>query len=182
MQYRNRFHRRNTSNRVNRRHPRRNTIMRSRKLYERNAANEAKLDKLFDELVPAMGEADTVAGEIVRALCRLGYRYYNDGDILGGVNGIYIAAPAGYLYAQIGREKNVGKYLDELYDEWREDKYENILDKLVSAVLDVLDDHPEYREKKNFADCTSNSKWGGRFPAEEYYDYDYDEEDDGWYY
>jgi hypothetical protein len=38
------------------------------------------LDKLFKKLVPSSGEADTVEGELVRAIMRIWYRYYNDGD------------------------------------------------------------------------------------------------------
>lgn len=42
-----------------------------------------KIDALFEELVPASGKADTVAGEIIRAVCRIGYRWFNDGDMVG---------------------------------------------------------------------------------------------------
>lgn len=44
---------------------------------------EQKINALFSELVPASGKADTVAGEIVRAVSRIGYRNYNDGDHIG---------------------------------------------------------------------------------------------------
>lgn len=44
---------------------------------------EQKINALFAELVPASGKADTVAGEIVRAVSRIGYRNYNDGDHIG---------------------------------------------------------------------------------------------------
>ena len=37
-------------------------------------------DKLFDLLVPASGKCDTLAGEILRAINKLEYRWYNDGD------------------------------------------------------------------------------------------------------
>lgn len=39
------------------------------------------LDTLFKELVPNSGKADTVAGELVRAMMRILYRDYNDGDV-----------------------------------------------------------------------------------------------------
>ena len=32
---------------------------------------EEKLNGMFEELVPASGKADTAAGEIVRAICRI---------------------------------------------------------------------------------------------------------------
>ena len=40
-----------------------------------------QLQVYFDELVPAQGKADTVAGELVRAMMRILYRDYNDGDL-----------------------------------------------------------------------------------------------------
>ena len=39
-----------------------------------------KLTHCFEELVPPAGKADTVAGEIIRAACRIGYRWYSDED------------------------------------------------------------------------------------------------------
>lgn len=45
--------------------------------------NEDRINKLFKELVPETGKADSLAGELVRAMSRIGYRFYNDGDQLG---------------------------------------------------------------------------------------------------
>jgi len=41
---------------------------------------EDKISKLFDKLVPGSGPAETVEGEMVRAINRILFRYYNDGD------------------------------------------------------------------------------------------------------
>ena len=46
-------------------------------------AAEQRINALFEELVPASGKADTVAGEIIRAVSRIIYRNYNDGDHVG---------------------------------------------------------------------------------------------------
>ena len=35
--------------------------------------NEERLSKLFKELVPDMGKAESLAGELVRAINRIGY-------------------------------------------------------------------------------------------------------------
>lgn len=43
---------------------------------------ENEINALFDELVPPVGKADTVAGEIIRATCRIVYRWYNDEDCI----------------------------------------------------------------------------------------------------
>jgi hypothetical protein len=40
----------------------------------------AKYQELYDALVPATDEADTVEGEALRAMSRLGYEYYNNGN------------------------------------------------------------------------------------------------------
>lgn len=41
---------------------------------------EDELSKLFKKLVPNEGTAETIEGEMVRAIMRVWYRYYNDGD------------------------------------------------------------------------------------------------------
>ena len=44
--------------------------------------NEDRINKLFKELVPISGKADSLAGELVRATSRIGYRFFNDGDLV----------------------------------------------------------------------------------------------------
>lgn len=39
-----------------------------------------ELDKLFKQLVPPIGPAETIEGEMVRAMARVLFRYFNDGD------------------------------------------------------------------------------------------------------
>lgn len=41
---------------------------------------QSEYDKLYEELVPASGEAETLFGEAVRAVSRLGYEYLNNGN------------------------------------------------------------------------------------------------------
>ncbi len=45
--------------------------------------NHERINQLFEELVPASGKAENLAGELVRAMARIGYRWYNDGDQVG---------------------------------------------------------------------------------------------------
>lgn len=47
---------------------------------ERKAIDD-KLEALFKKLVPGSGHCKTFEGEMVRAMMRLMYRYYNDGDV-----------------------------------------------------------------------------------------------------
>ena len=45
--------------------------------------NHERINQLFEKLVPASGKAENLAGELVRAMARIGYRWYNDGDQVG---------------------------------------------------------------------------------------------------
>ena len=45
--------------------------------------NHERINQLFEELVPASSKAENLAGELVRAMARIGYRWYNDGDQVG---------------------------------------------------------------------------------------------------
>ena len=45
--------------------------------------NHERINELFEELVPGSGKAESLAGELVRAMARIGYRWYNDGDQVG---------------------------------------------------------------------------------------------------
>jgi hypothetical protein len=47
---------------------------------EEEKTTSASLEELFQKLVPGSGMAETVEGELVRAIMRVWYRYYNDGD------------------------------------------------------------------------------------------------------
>ena len=45
--------------------------------WNNNGAYSKELYELYNKLVPDTGNAQTVHGELVRAVCRLGYEYYN---------------------------------------------------------------------------------------------------------
>ena len=63
--------------------------------------NEERINKLFKELVPETGKADSLAGELVRAMSRIGYRFYNDGDQLGIGYGKETCNPAAVSYTHL---------------------------------------------------------------------------------
>ena len=107
-----------------------------------NEDPEEALEVLFNILVPVEGAADTVAGEMVRAMTRIMYRSYNDGDMFFTGYGIETCAPSAmYLY-------NHG--LDVLVDEILEkasmiddDKYNELLKKMAKQVVDYIVKNPE---------------------------------------
>jgi hypothetical protein len=55
---------------------------------------EARNDVLFKKLVPDQGKCETLEGESLRALNRIIYRYYNDGDYWFDGYGIETAGSA----------------------------------------------------------------------------------------
>ena len=134
-------------------------------------ALEIRISGLFDELVPMKGKADTVAGEIARAINRIVYRNWNDGDHLGVGYGRETCNPAGrYLAAKCGPE--VEKAVSALWGVELDETYDKELDALMQAVLDYLDGHPELRTTKNTEDM-----WDYRDRHEDV-DSDDDEEED----
>ena len=111
-----------------------------------------KLADLFDELVPASGPAETVAGELVRAVNRIIYRYFNDGDIIDvGYGKETCNAPARYI-----SEIADGSALDyalysakALHDDWL---YEKALYRLAEETVKYIEENPQLKQEKNETD------------------------------
>lgn len=114
-------------------------------------ATEKKLNELFEELVPASGKAATVAGEIVRAMMRISYRNWNDGDHIGAGYGRETCNPAArYLAAKCGEE--VGSLVSAIWGIENDKAYDLILEQLEAAVLGYLEQHPELKAAENRED------------------------------
>ena len=118
--------------------------------------NEERINKLFKELVPETGKADSLAGELVRAMSRIGYRFYNDGDQLGIGYGKETCNPAGRF---------LGVYSEEAY--------EKVLDILCGAVADYVEQNPDLRNQP------TEDMWDFK-DEEEDQDDSWDEEEDDW--
>lgn len=132
---------------------------------------EAELSRLFDELVPLSGKADTVAGEIVRAISRIGYRYYNDGDRIGvGYGKETCNSAARYLKVKCGGE--IAETVDAIWGIVSDRVYEVVLGILEKDVLDFLEAHPELKTEKNTEDFWQY------LDSEEDVDDEWDEEED----
>lgn len=103
-------------------------------------STDERLNSYFEKLVPASGKADTVAGEIVRALSKIGYRYFNDGDMIGVDEGNETCnAPARYLAEKC--PENVVALISKMWGAYKFDdkQYEKSLYELVNTTLDWLD-------------------------------------------
>ena len=132
--------------------------------------NEERINDLFEELVPASGKADSLAGELVRAVSRIGYRFFNDGDQLGIGYGKETCNPAGrFLIAKAPRE--IGDLVAGLWGMFSEAGYEAVLDILTGKVADYVESHPELREQP------TEDMWSFRNADEDVDDDEEDEED-----
>lgn len=135
--------------------------------------NEERLSKLFDELVPDMGKANSLAGELVRAINRIGYRFCNDGDMVNKRYGKETCnAPARFLMAKGNHE--IADLTVALWEIFSEDAYEKVLDTLEGAVADYIEQDPDLRN------LPTEDMWSFRDDEEDKDDSWMDEEEDGW--
>lgn len=126
--------------------------------------NDKKLEALFNELVPRIGKASSLAGEVVRAAGRIGYRWSNDGDQIGiGYGKETCNAAARFLL--IHGNKDVQVLITALWGLSDYRQYTRILDQLIGAVVSFVNGNPELRT----------------MPTEDMFDYffkEYDVEED----
>ncbi|MBR0221232.1 MAG: hypothetical protein IJQ63_05620 [Synergistaceae bacterium] len=107
----------------------------------------ARIDELFDELVPSSGAADSLAGELVRAVSRIGYRYYNDGDWLGIDGGRETVNPAARFLRKYG-DKNIADIIKALWTDINERDYERHLSRLVFYVVNYIEANDNFKNLK----------------------------------
>lgn len=133
-------------------------------------AIDAKLQEFFEKYVPDSGAAETVGGEIVRAMNRIGYRYYNDGDMCRVGYGRETVNPA-CRYLTEGQHLKLG-----IWDgRYAEDEYDYQMYEDFKGILEHLEQHPELFETKNEEDM-----WDYRDDEEDVDRWDEEDEDD-WY-
>lgn len=134
--------------------------------------NAERINKLFEELVPASGKAESLAGELVRAMGRIGYRFYNDGDQVGIGYGKETCNPAARFLIKKGN-KEVSDLVVSIWGIYSETAYEKLLDILTGAVADYVESHPELRE------LPTEDMWD-YYDKDEDVDDSWDEEDEDW--
>ena len=138
-------------------------------------ATEKKLGELFEELVPPCGKAATVAGEIVRAMNRVSYRNWNDGDHIGVGYGRETCNPAArYLATKCDDE--VASLISAIWGIESDKAYDLILGQLEAAVIEYLAKHPELKTAENCEDM-----FDYRDSDEDVDTYDEDEDEEEYY-
>ena len=145
---------------------------RNRMILEEKPMNKALMDRVntrFEELVPLEGKADTLAGEIVRAISRIGYRFYNDGDQVGvGYGKQTCNPPARFLVSATSTA--IGDLFRALWQVTDEAAYQRLLEIVTEMTMDYIDTHPELREQP------APDMWDYRDEQEDRDDYDDEDE------
>lgn len=146
----------------------------------------------LSEFVPDMGKADTVGGEMARAVERIAYRFFNDGDNVGswelydwhGINEMpSVTSAAAYLIDEYrlfgplgGKLKSAVEYL--VYNDLNRPEYERGLVELCKVTRTIFDRSPEIFEKRN-----SDNMFAHKHTAEKIRDNlwepEYEDEDEG---
>ena len=134
-----------------------------------NATDNKWHDEMYDRYVPACGKCNTLGGEILRAINRIIYKFYNDGDTVSR----YYSSTYNHSY---GAEKFLYKHVpgyepmrDISYDEIT--RFEKAACKNLKRVVDYLRKNPALFEVENhedFLDLSPEEEWDDE-------DCDYDE-------
>jgi hypothetical protein len=139
--------------------------------------------------VPEEGKADTVMGEMARAVAKLNYRYGNDGDMYWDGYGIETCGSAAiYLMSHCPLHQqfdtimsNMEHFVSEDNEYTDKDSYYVGLGKMIQLLLDTYKQDPQAYNDENQIDSVDDydDKASEAFgDAEEEDDEDYDEEDD----
>lgn len=114
-------------------------------------AIDDKIDYLFNKYVPTEGMCKTVGGEIIRALCRVVYRWLNDGDMFFKDYGIETCA-ASAIFLMDNCNQEISNLIIDLSEMDSEDYYTKGLEKLKQQVLKFLDENSKLFKKPNTND------------------------------
>tara|TARA_B100000963_G_scaffold69630_2_gene57994 strand:- start:9398 stop:11266 length:1869 start_codon:yes stop_codon:yes gene_type:complete len=148
---------------------------------------EKRNQPLYDELVPSSGNSDFIEGEILRAINRIVYRWYNDGDFFYKGYGAETAGPAHAFLTQSGEiDSTLRSTLTQIFNKAigaPEDGYERLLKFALEKILDYIESKEGNYTKSN----EDMFNYESEFEDEEddyddYDDYNDEEEEDEDYY
>lgn len=106
-----------------------------------------QLEVYFKYLVPSSGPAKSLAGELVRAMMRILYRDYNDGDLWYSGYGKETCGPSVLFLCD--NIPSLERDFQEIADQGMEDdQYTNALENITSKLIVYLNEHPESFMKK----------------------------------
>lgn len=134
--------------------------------------NRKYIDDKYERFVPWSGKANTVGGEIVRAINRIVYRFYNDGDT---------------VYYYYGSSKNLNWACDDylcnhvdgyvtLKDVYDDTDFERQLSRNFNHIAEWLMKNESLFSQENDTDCLDNAP----LVKDDDEDDEYDEDEEEW--
>lgn len=137
--------------------------------------NDKVWEDLFEKYVPSMGTADTVGGEILRAMTRILYRFYNDGDMVGvGYGNETVNSSDRYLTTVVPNYES----LDNRFTEGADEAYEKVMLRNHRTVFNYLKESGEniFNLKNTFdsRQASDDDYARGRYIDEDEYDMEED--------
>lgn len=132
-----------------------------------------RFEDVNDKYLPVRGEGETKATQIVTAVCKLVYKWYNDGDVFDNTH--YLEGWCNDLssYANwLDDNTKASRILHGISRCFNDDQYEELLKDLADSLLDE-----EYLAEQNEIEKVGSVyKYSGPFRFMEHYD----DEDDYW--
>ena len=143
-----------------------------------------KFATLIDKYLLERGEGSTKATQIVTAVNKLVYKWYNDGDVFDNTKGLEgwandLSDYANWLYDNTNVE--VQNILDKIYGCMFGGEYELLLKDLADQLLDeeYLYIQNKFEKVGTIYDCDGKFKFVEfEEDEEDYYDYDEEEEEE----
>lgn len=133
-----------------------------------------KFENVNDKYLPPKGEGETKATQIVTAICKLVYKWYNDGDVFDNTChmdgwGNDLSSYANWLDQNTEKAPRIlagirGCYSDSDYEDLLKELADNLLDESYLSEMDKIDK------------IGSIYKCNGKYEFVEHYDYDEEEE------
>ncbi len=145
---------------------------------------EKRNEPLYDELVPGQGASDYVEGEMMRAINRIIYRFYNDGDKFWEDYGTETAGPAhSYLINSDRIPQEIRSKLESIFDEivhvYEDEAYTAAVKKALGVVLDYVESKEGNYTEHGEDLFDYDAEYDAEYEYEEEEDeYDYDDDED----
>lgn len=133
-----------------------------------------KFEGLNDKYLPVRGEGETKATQIVTAVNKLVYKWYNDGDVFDNTHALKgwandLSSYANWLYEYTDADNILTKIANCFVDGDYEDLLKELADKLLDAEL--LDEMNKEKKIGTIYDCDGIFKW---------VEQEYEEDEDDW--
>ena len=136
---------------------------------------EDRNEPLYNKLVAGMGKSETVEGEMLRAINRIAYRYYNDGDEYMTGYGTETAGPAHSFL--VNANHPLKSAMIKIFGDGT--NYEQTIKDALDTILDYIESRQGKYTHNNVGDMFD---YEPEFEDDEFEEEDYDDYDDDDYF